>query len=150
MKESAFQPIPVDVARQLSEEYGHDILVIVAYSHECTQVHTTTFGKAPLDKHRAASLADQLAAHAGANLKSKVSYEDFRSRTTAEFAAYIDDQCQLIRKVLEKLANLRDGMVAEQMFQSAAQLRDAIDQLKLGLPPKLLRTPPPEPATEGT
>jgi hypothetical protein len=90
-------PIPVAAARQIADESGHDIVVIVAWRRATNRSHVTTYGKNPMDKMGAAKLGEILAQAAGIGPPTQ-SFEDFRTRTAADWAQEKD---ALLRRIQE-------------------------------------------------
>jgi hypothetical protein len=102
-----YTPVPVQAARDISRLFGKQIVVIVSFDRVFGLLHTTTFGEQAEDKHPAAVLGEILAAAAGSDLSKATSFEDFRSRTVAEWAREKDDLLGQIRSLEGQLAKAR-------------------------------------------
>lgn len=75
---SEYKQVPVEVAKQISESYGKDIVIICCWNHEHSLLHTTTYGVSPKDKVSAATGGEICAKALMSDLARKTDYEDFR------------------------------------------------------------------------
>lgn len=80
---SEYLPVPVDVARAISENYSKSMVVILCYDdvHEVT--HTTSYGREAFDKENAAAAAVLCTKAVGGDLSRKQEYEDFHNNYDA-------------------------------------------------------------------
>lgn len=76
---SKYQEIPVKEAKQISDKFDKDVVVILTYNVEHNLFHTTTFGReSNQNKLWAADLGDMMTKQAGADMTQKDVYADFR------------------------------------------------------------------------
>jgi hypothetical protein len=81
-----YQPVPVYAARRLAEEFGKEVVIILAWDHVHDRLHTTTYGRADKSKWLAADAGIVAARALGAQIDMKQYYEDFRTEVdTAKF-----------------------------------------------------------------
>jgi len=77
--------IPVGVARAqaIADECEKDVVVIVSFDRAFDLLHTTTFGRTPIDKDSAAALGELLSTAAGGENGLAKFFEDFRTPSAA-------------------------------------------------------------------
>lgn len=107
----AYQPVPVEAARQIGEQFAKQIVVIVAIDLLHDKNHFTTWGKRPPHKDLAAVLAETFSTALGAAPSTSQTFEDYRASSQAQWAA---DREKLVAKLNEAEATI-------------AQLRKAAD-----------------------
>lgn len=92
-----YQPIPVEVAACVGEKFGKTIVIVCAWDPVYGVIHTTTWGKAPLEKHQAAAGGAIAARALGSDLSRMSSFEDFRDGPCAEARAIMDEARKLLK-----------------------------------------------------
>jgi hypothetical protein len=86
-KNGTYIPVPVIAARDVSRAYGKEVVVVIAWDDWFKTFHTATYGISAADKQVAANLGDLLTHAAGASLAHRTTFDDFRTREKAEWAA---------------------------------------------------------------
>lgn len=81
--EAEYIPVPVEAAGEIAEKYSKRIVVINAWDADHQLMHTSTFGRTPLEKQIAASIGEATAEAAGCAVHQKLVYRDFRAEAFA-------------------------------------------------------------------
>lgn len=90
MTKRPYREVPVAEAKRIAEQFDKEMVIINAYDDRHRLTHTTTYGKTPQQKEIAADAGERTARALGCALEAKKSYEDFRYRTAAEAAIYLE------------------------------------------------------------
>lgn len=53
-----YVPVPVAAAKEIADNFGKAVVVIIAWDREHSLIHTTTYGETDLEKKSAAMLGD--------------------------------------------------------------------------------------------
>lgn len=94
-----YLPVPVDVAREISNRFEKSIVVIISFDEAHQLTHTTTYGKRAADKIVAAEWGEKFTEASGADLSSKTNYEDFRADPDELMAARYREATELLQLV---------------------------------------------------
>lgn len=95
-----YQEVPVVAAKEISERFSKEVVVIVAWDQASNFIHTTTYGSEARFKQPAAELGVLLAKAAGSDVSKAVNFEDFRHRTESEWAAEREKLINVITGIL--------------------------------------------------
>jgi len=101
---SDYQPIPVDAARKVADEYRKDILLIVGWDREANKTDIVTWGREVEEKVVAANAGETITKQLGLAEATATVHEDFRRE--GEAAAEVDAlrrKLAAVRKALEKI-----------------------------------------------
>jgi len=98
-----YQPVPVELAREVGRQFGKQVIVIIAWDEDNGQIHTTTWGEAARHKEWAAELGPKLAAAAGGATQLAKHYEDYREPGEAARNAA---KAEVYRKALQFIADI--------------------------------------------
>ena len=79
-----YKPVPVSEAAAISEKYGKEMVIILAWDMENVQLHTTTFGTDQKYKDLAAAIGDGMPELMNADPSQKVVFQDFRKKCHVE------------------------------------------------------------------
>lgn len=77
MPEHDYKPIPVEVAREIAEQFHKVQVVILAYDSLYQLTHATTYGETAFDKENVAAAGELCSQAIGADLSRKQTFEDF-------------------------------------------------------------------------
>ena len=127
--------VPVAAARDIARSFAKDVVVIVAYDNAHERLHTTTYGRDPLDKVRAADLGEVLAKAAGGDVSRGEYSEDFRQ--PALRAQRIDELLAAAEEVSDQLRKRGVGdhlPTVDPLATCIARLRSATQAFKSGKP----------------
>jgi hypothetical protein len=126
-----YKPVPVDVARQIAEQCGKSMVVILSYDPAHQLTHTTTYGVEPSEKEMAADVGDRCAKLiCGDGFDKSRRYEDFRFADQAARTKAIE---QLIKAAtaadhaLGSILAVRDGITDEVLQTVRSALAEAIE-----------------------
>lgn len=121
-----YVPIPVEVARQIGQQFKRQVVVIVAWEQAGGMLHVTTWGELATHKAWAARLGSILADSAGSDIAKMTSYEDFREPTASATNAVRCEQLTAICKTAgHALRSYQCGNSAPDLAQSIADEIDA-------------------------
>lgn len=114
---SEYQPVPVNVAKQIAESFQKSQVVILSYDQEHNLTHTTTYGVAAFDKEQAAAIGELVTKAIGCDMSKRVNYEDFHN----------DYDPALLREATEIFRTIRSrqGVTAVQLQQIERWLKAA-------------------------
>jgi hypothetical protein len=82
--------IPVETAREIARKFDKQLVIICAWNHEHSRLHTTTYGVQPDDKINAAKGGETCAKALGMDLTKSDPNEDFRTVDAARNAQVRD------------------------------------------------------------
>jgi hypothetical protein len=133
-----YKPVPVEVARQIAQQFDKCIVVVMCFDEVHLLTHATTYGMSALDKAAAAFLGDEFTRTMGANLSEKKTFEDFRATPDDAKAAVQRETNERIARDRNELLgaamtvvrdhfvgkNLHDSLDALQQVTRAVQRRD--------------------------
>jgi hypothetical protein len=110
---SAYQPVTVDAAGEISDRFEKNVVVIVTWDRFHDKLHVTTYGRSASEKAFAANLGETLCKAAGADLAKAESFEDFRTRSQAQWALERDQLLRItpaqLTAAAAAIANARGG-----------------------------------------
>lgn len=86
-----YKPVPVEVARQIAEQYGKSIVIIFAHDPVHGIMHTTTFGADPQNKAWAAQGGEIATKALGGILDESVQFEDYRLQQASNLLAALKE-----------------------------------------------------------
>jgi hypothetical protein len=99
-----FKPIPVAAAKSIAEQFDKAMVIINAYDEKHEMNATATYGVTPQQKEIAADAGERTAKALGSAIEAKTTFEDFRHRSAAEAALYLETL-----KSIHNWCDLSDG-----------------------------------------
>jgi hypothetical protein len=96
-----YEPVPVEVAREIAEKYHKSIVIIFAHDPVHGLMHTTTYGTDPQNKAWAAQGGEIATKALGGIPQSDMVFEDYRL-----------EQARKLLAVLRSLANQATGFLS--------------------------------------
>lgn len=97
--------IPVELARQIAQDFDKQIVVVCAWNHAHAKLHTTTYGVEPKDKRDAAKAGEICAKALGMDIGKSETFEDFRTVDASNNAQLRD----LAKGVIHALRSYENG-----------------------------------------
>lgn len=94
-------PVPVEVAKRISDDYEKDIVIVLAWQRSSALIHTTTYGKTAEDKIASAVLGNSLTAAMGCDMSKSTIWEDFRLKPTALAKEHMEKAMELLQKTVD-------------------------------------------------
>lgn len=131
----SYQPIAVDVAREIAERHGKDMLLILAYDHATRTTNSVTWGRSPQDKEIAVDAANRCVKTLGGDLETERTHEDYRFLDEGRRAQIIDDLVRSARSAhhaIQSVLAVRNGISDGLLQDVCANLDEAIANAKLG------------------
>lgn len=127
---SEYKPVTVAAARQISEAFDKQVVVIVCLDAKFDKTHTTTYGCRPADKVIAARLGEFLAQAVGCDMQQRNSHEDFRTVDAAMRAREIEvlsKKLAITVIALEKIRNANADVDPRQLAIDALTLSATLE-----------------------
>lgn len=133
---SEYKPIPVEALKRIADEYGKDVVLLIAEDHPADRTVLASFGKTAADKVRAAALLDDYASiRFGPDVKPVEVYEDFRL-DAAKNKERLDSLEAAIRKHRDQKADDRCWMDDLELY--AALGDQVVPDNRVGCPAEML------------
>ncbi|TWT38700.1 hypothetical protein [Blastopirellula retiformator] len=129
---SEYQPISVELAKQIADDYSKDVVVICAGDEKHDRLHFTSFGRDPIDKLAGARMAEMFAEQLGSYADSQqTTHEDFRDVPAANSRRHVELLVDAARRALPLLQAIQKRPGNRNYDpERATNIQTAIDQLQ--------------------
>jgi len=128
-----YRPVPVNVAREISERFEKSMVVIGTYDSKHDMLHTTTYGVEPKDKENAADWGELFAGLVcGEGFERRQVFEDYRfldQGARAQKIEHLVRACRAADHAIGSVMAMRNGITDEAL----QDVRNAL-QAALALP----------------
>lgn len=110
---TTYQPVPVEAARAIAEQYAKSVVIIFAHDPEHGHLHTTTYGRNPQEKAWAAQGGEIATKALGGITELATDFEDYRLTQAKNLLAALKSAVQIAAEAFDEWDRDNDSRVGK-------------------------------------